>query len=384
MKKTKLIRTATVAISLDILLKGQLQFLNESYDVIAVSGDDEHLQTVKNREGVAVKDVAIKRNISPLNDLVSLYKLYRYFKKEKPLIVHSITPKAGLLSMTAAYFAKVPLRVHTFTGLVFPTKTGLMQKILILMDKILCNFATAIYPEGEGVKKDLINYKITNKKLNVIANGNVNGIDVEHFNAELISEETKAELKNKLKILPDDFVFLFIGRLVTDKGINEAIQAFKVFSAEKDVKLLLVGPFEDADPLLPETLLEIKTNEKIISTGFQQDVRPYLAISDVLVFPSYREGFPNVVLQAGAMNLPSIVTDINGSREIIIEGENGIIIPVRNSEVLLEAMKKMFDDKVFREKLQKNSRDLIVRRYEQSKVWEAILKEYQRLETIEK
>lgn len=382
MKKIKLIRTATVAMSLDILLKGQLRFLNENYEVIAVSGDDEHLQNVKNREGVATKDIVIKRNISPLNDLVSLYKLYCYFRKEKPAIVHSITPKAGLLSMTAAYFAKVPVRIHTFTGLVFPTKTGLMQKILILMDKILCKFATAIYPEGEGVKNDLINYKITNKKLNIIANGNVNGIDVDYFNSEEISEGTKMALKAELGILPNDFVFIFIGRLVSDKGINETIEAFKIFCVEKNVKLLLVGPFEDTDPLLPETVLEIKSNEKIISTGFQKDVRPYFAISDALVFPSYREGFPNVVLQAGAMNLPSIVTDINGSREIIIENENGTIIPVKNAKALLQAMGKMLNDGNYREKLQKNARHLIVSRYEQDIVWKAILEEYQQLEII--
>lgn len=384
MKKTKLIRTSTVAMSLDILLKGQLQFLNENYEVIAVSGDDEHLQKVKLREGVAIKDIAIKRAISPLNDLVSLFKLYQYFKKEKPFIVHSITPKAGLLSMAAAYFARVPVRIHTFTGLVFPTKTGMLQKILILMDKILCKFATTIYPEGEGVKQDLINYKITDKKLHIIANGNVNGIDVTHFDAENIQEEEKTALKKELKILPDDFVFIFIGRLVADKGINETVKAFKELSIENNAKLLLVGPFENADPLLPETLLEIDSNDKIITIGFIEDIRPYLAISDALVFPSYREGFPNVVMQAGAMNLPSIVTNINGSREIIIEGENGVIIPVKDEKALLKAMKKMMEDNDYREILKQNSRELIVSRYEKSIVWEAILNEYYQLEILAK
>ena len=380
MKKTKLIRTATVAMSLDILLKGQLQFLNESYDVIAVSGDDEHLQTVKNREGVTVKDVAIKRNISPLNDLVSLYKLYRYFKKEKPLIVHSITPKAGLLSMTAAYFARVPIRIHTFTGLIFPTKTGVMKVLLIFMDKILCNFATNIYPEGQGVKNDLIRYNITKKPLKIIANGNVNGIDTNYFHPEIFSQDEKRELKTKLGIKPEDFVFIFIGRLVSDKGINEAIRAFKEFK-DDSVKLLLVGPFEDSDPLLSQTLIEIEENKNIISVGFQKDVRPFFAIADTFVFPSYREGFPNVVLQAGAMGLPSIVTDINGSNEIIQNEINGTIIPVKDVDSIFKEMKTMRESEKDRIKMRQNARQIIISKYEQKVVWEEIQKEYHKLES---
>jgi len=375
MKKIKIIRTATVPISLDILLKGQLQFLSETYEVIAVSGENEHLKNVEVREGVRTKAIEMQRNISPLKDLMSLYKLFVFFRKEKPQIVHSITPKAGLLSMIAAYFAGVPVRIHTFTGLLFPTRTGIMQKILILMDKIVCKFATTIYPEGQGVKEDLQKYEITKKPLKIILNGNVNGVDVEYFNPETVSEETKSKLRQELGILPNDFVFVFIGRLVTDKGINEAISAFKRFKSDK-IKFLLVGTYEETDPLLETTLAEISSNKNIITVGFQQDVRPYFGISDALVFPSYREGFPNVVLQAGAMNLPSIVTDINGSREIILEGKNGTIVPVKNEDSLFVAIKKIYEDQIYREELKKNSRQMIVSRYEQNKVWQAIQAEY--------
>ncbi len=151
-RKPKLIRTSTVAMSLDILLKGQLSFLNKYYNVIAVSGKDEHLKNIEIREKVHIKSIKIERKISPLKDLVSLFRLYIYFKKQKPKIVHSITPKAGLLSMIAAYFAGVPIRIHTFTGLIFPYKKGIFQALLITMDKILCKFATHIIPEGQGVK----------------------------------------------------------------------------------------------------------------------------------------------------------------------------------------------------------------------------------------
>jgi glycosyltransferase involved in cell wall biosynthesis len=380
--RPKIIRTSTVALSLNYLLKGQLAFLNNYYDVVAVSGDDDDLRQVAIREKVCTVAIDMQRGISPLKDLKSLWQLYRVFKKEKPLIVHSITPKAGLLTMLAGYFSGVPIRMHTFTGLIFPTRKGILQKLLIVMDQVLCYCATNIYPEGQGVKNDLIRYKITNKKLEVLANGNVNGIDTSYFDPVLFSNVEKQLLKTTLGIAHEDFVLVFIGRLVGDKGINELILAFKKLSLIKaTIKLVLVGPFEsDLDPLAIETLKEIEINKNIVSVGFQKDIRPYLSISDCLVFPSYREGFPNVVLQAGAMGLPSIVTNINGCNEIIIEGQNGMIIPVKNSEMLYVAMKKIISDNEYRIQLQHNARSIIISGYEQKVVWDAILSEYKRLE----
>lgn len=382
--KTKIIRTSTIAMSLNLLLKGQLSFLSKHYDVIAVSGYDDDLELVKNREKVAVKDIKMERQIAPFQDLISLYKLYKFFKKEKPVIVHSITPKAGLLTMMAAKYAGVPLRIHTFTGLIFPSKKGFFQKLLIAMDKVLCWHATHIFPEGNGVKQDLEKYKITSKPLKIIANGNVNGIDVDYFNVENVNIEEKQKLKNELNILSEDFVFIFVGRLVGDKGINELIEAFTKLnvssSGVENVKLLLVGPFEnELDPLKPETISEINNNPNIISVGYQTDVRKYYAISNVLVFPSYREGFPNVVLQAGAMQLPSIVTNINGSNEIIKHNKNGLIIPVQNSDAIFAAMLTIMNQVDIND-MKKQARIMIENRYKQELVWEALLKEYKELE----
>lgn len=393
MIKNKIIRTSTIAMSLDFLLQGQLFFLNNTYEIVAVSGQDIHLENVAHREGVRTLNVSMKRTIRPLHDLISLWQLYWLFKKEKPQIVHSITPKAGLLSMLAAKMAGVPIRIHTFTGLIFPTKQGILKKTLIAMDRLLCWAATTIIPEGNGVKKDLIDFNITSKPLEVLANGNVNGIDTDYFASEVISTSQKTSLQKKLNIHPTDYVFVFVGRLVGDKGINELVKAFvSIVACEhrkkqdelsyySNCKLLLVGPFEtELDPLLPVTLRMIEENENIISVGFQQDVRPFFAIANALVFPSYREGFPNVVMQAGAMGLPSIVTNINGCNEIIVEGENGLIIPVKNTEAIYNAMQKILIDSVLRKRLQENARPLIVSRYEQRVVWEAVLKKYNNLE----
>lgn len=374
----KIIRTSTVAMSLDYLLQGQLAFLNNHYEVVAVSGNDNHLENVARREGVRTVAVKMERQISPFKDLVSLWKLFWLFRKEQPHIVHSITPKAGLLSMTAAYFAGVPIRIHTFTGLIFPSKTGLLQHVLIFMDKLLCFFATNIYPEGQGVKKDLVDYKITSKPLKVLANGNVNGIDTSYFDPNTVPTTDKEELRSSLGILQDDFVFIFVGRIVTDKGINELVAAFNRYSkVNQKVKLLLVGPQEvDLDPLLSGTLEILKSNKLIIEVGFQSDVRSHYAIADALVFPSYREGFPNVVLQAGAMGLSSIVTNISGCNEIIVDLKNGIIIPSKDQDAIYQAMNELVSNTTLQNLLKVNSREMIESSYEQNLVWNAIMAEY--------
>ena len=184
------------------------------------------------------------------------------------------------------------------------------------------------------------------------------------------------------EINENDFVFIFVGRIVTDKGINELVEAFSKLNQEINaIKLLLVGPFEeDLNPLKPETLEIIKSHSSIISVGYQNDVRPYFSISNALVFPSYREGFPNVVMQAGAMNLPSIVSDINGCNEIIENNKNGIIIPVKNSTALFVAMKEFVQNSVSFQFMKSNSRSLIENRFEQKMVWESLLNEYESLE----
>lgn len=374
----KIIRISTVSISLDSLLVGQLNFLNKYFEVIAVSNDDGNLNDVHLREGVRVIGLPMRRSIKPLHDLVSLFYLYKLFRKEKPHIIHSITPKAGLLSMIAGKLAGVPIRMHTFTGLVFPSKKGLFKILLIFMDKLLCFCATNVYPEGLGVKKDLINYRITSKKLKILGNGNINGVDTSYFDSIKIPSNNLLQLKLDLSIRKDDFVFLFVGRLVVDKGINELILGFNTFnSIFVNSKLLIVGGFDDLKSPFNNSVCEIiNLNSNIIFTGFQKDVRPYFGISNCLVLPSYREGFPNVVIQAGSMNLPCIVTNVSGSNEIIEDNVNGIIIEVKNPNAISEAMAKIFKHSELYFKYKCNSRKMIVTRFEQKFVWSCLLSEY--------
>lgn len=369
----KIIRTSTIPTSLNVFCRGLFQELKEDgYDLVAVSSPGPALDELEKRENVRAYRVPMQRHISPLKDLKSLWQLIRVFHKEKPDMVHSITPKAGLLSMMAAWICRVPVRLHAFTGLVFPTSTGFKQKLLIFTDRVTCVCATHIMPEGDGVKNDLINYQITSKPLKVLGYGNIRGINLKYFD-RTVEVEKEAEKIRKTDIT----TFIFIGRLVRDKGINELVYAFAKLNKEyPKTRLLLVGRREDKlDPLQNQTLREIDNNPAIIATGEQKDVRPWLAASNIFVFPSYREGFPNVVIEAGAMGLPAIVTDINGSREIIIEGENGIIIPPRNSEHLYKAMQQLMVSPKQTRQMANNARPMIESRFEQTFVRKC-LKEY--------
>lgn len=383
MTKKKLIRITTVPLSLDKLLEGQLRFMNEFYKVIAVSSEKEYLEKIGTKENVSTFHIEMTRKITPIHDVISVIKMYFFFKKAKPFIVHTHTPKAGIVGMLAAKLAGVPHRLHTVAGLPLLEATGIKRKLLDFVEKLTYSSATKVYPNSNALREIIQqNNYCDASKLKVIGNGSSNGIDTTYFDKSHFSTEQNDALKNKFGITTSDFVFIFVGRIVADKGINELVAAFSTLQKENtNLKLLLVGPFEEElNPLQPETMNEIQTNTSIISVGYQNDVRPYFAIANALVFPSYREGFPNVVMQAGAMNLPSIVSNINGCNEIIIEGENGTIIPVKDQNALLNAMKNISQNDSVIQKYTQNVRSLIVSRYEQKVVWDAILKEYRTFE----
>lgn len=380
----KILRITTVPISLKTLLKGQHRFISKnSFDVIGVSSKGKELEDVYVEEGIRVESLEMTRTISPIKDIISLYNFYQLCKKEKPLIVHSHTPKAGIVGMLGAKLAGVPIRLHTVAGLPLMEAKGIKRKILNFVEKLTYSSATKVYPNSNGLYDFILNEKFTIvEKLKVIGNGSSNGIDTSFFTKSLMEDESLLKLKSEIGIQKEDFVFVFVGRLVGDKGINELVHAFSKIQQETDkaIKLLLVGSLEsELDPLFNSTLEIIKNNKEIISVGFQKDVRPYFAISDALVFPSYREGFPNVVMQAGAMELPSIVSNINGCNEIIVEGVNGTIIPVKNTEAIRTAMFKFLNDKDYYHQLRENSRQMITKRYEQYVVWNALLDEYNTL-----
>lgn len=377
MSRPKVIRLTTIDGSLNTLLRGQLRYLDREFEMIAAADDSGRLAEVAQREGVRTVAVPMRRQISLAADIRSLWLLIRLFRREKPYIVHASTPKASLLGMVAAWITRVPHRIYYVTGLRFETTHGPMRLLLKTMERIACRCATKVVPEGEGVKATLLREGITRKPMQKVHNGNINGIDTGRFARTDEIEAQAAELRRGY----GGVIFVFIGRMVRDKGINELVAAFdRLTAAGHEAKLLLVGRFEEElDPVLPETKEAILQNPRIEFAGYQTDVRPWLAASDVLVLPSYREGFPNVVLQGGAMGLPCIVTDINGCNEVITDGVNGLIVPKMDAAALEAAMERMISDPAGRAAMAAVARESVVERFRQEDVWREMLKMYKSL-----
>ena len=375
MKNLKIIRAVTVSMSVDFFTPMIKDLQKQGYEVVVVSSPGPELKHL-NEMDVRYIEVPMQRRMSPFKDIVSLWKLIGVFRKEKPMMVHSMTPKAGLLCMLAAWVTRVPRRVHTFTGLVWPTSSGLSRKILMLTDWLTCACATHVIPEGKGVMADL--QQVTKKPMKVLGYGNVRGVDMHRVSRREEVMKIAESLRNK-----DAFTFIFVGRLVGDKGINELVEAFEqLYKENSSVRLILVGGHEvNLDPLLPETEDIIGKHRAIEAVGpkYGDDLLAYYAASDCFVFPSYREGFPNVVLEAGAMGLPSIVTDINGSREIIEHGKNGLIVPSKNSLALYEAMKEIMNNRDKTQVFIKNARTMIQNRFEQSFVQQCLYDFYKEI-----
>jgi len=406
----KIIRACTVSQSVGFVT-GMLPDLMKKYEVVLLSSPGPEMDEAHERYGVRTIEVPMERHISLMRDLVSLWRIIKVFWKERPDMVHSMTPKAGLLCMVAGWLTRVPVRVHTFTGLVFPTATGLQRRILMATDALTCFCATHVIPEGEGVKADLLNNGITKKPLKVLGYGNVMGIDLDKFSVLSVKGSNKCSVLSvecsdtKLRTQNSElktFTFLFVGRIVRDKGMNELMAAFDKLSGKyPQARLVLVGRYENSlDPISQEARDIITRNPNIDAVGpkYGDDLLAYYAAADCFVFPSYREGFPNTVIEAGAMGLPCIVTDINGSREIItnecsvlsVEGSddektqnlklktksNGIIIPSKDAEALYEAMELMLTDEELRQRMASCARKMIADRFEQSFVRKCLYEFY--------
>ena len=355
--------------------------MSRYYEVVAVSSEGKELSDVARDEGVRTVALNMSRQFTPLRDLVSLMKMILLFKKESPDVVHSHTPKAGIVAMLAAFLCNVPTRLHTVAGLPMMNKVGLTRITLLAVEWLTCKCATKIYPNSKGLESfltDVVN--VPSKKLKVLGSGSSNGVDTRYFNLTPDLQESSKVFKTKYG-LDDCFVFTFIGRIVKDKGIEELIDAYVRLSSEvENVRLVIIGLEEPLkDPISNHSRAILKNNSGIICTGFLDDIRPLLGASDCLVLSSYREGFPNVVMQAACMSVPSIVSNINGCNEIIQDGSNGLIVEPKNTDDLYYAMKKLASDRGLLIDLAAKSRFLIVEKYDREKMHKIILAEYQSL-----
>ena len=342
----KLIRVTTVPLALRTLLAGQLKFMKQNgWEVIMISADGKERQAVIENEGCRHEIVPMTRAITPFKDIVSLIRLYRILRKEKPQIVHSHTPKAGLLAMIAGRMAKVPVCIHTIAGLRFMTTSGFKKKLLISMEKLTCRMAHHVWVNSFSLKEYIQQNRLcNNSKLEVIGNGSTNGIDLQRFNSAVLKSEVIQDIKDKIKYDSSLFYFLFVGRLVRDKGINELAEAFVKINAQyPSTRLLLVGALEnELDPIDQHTQDVLLSHPAIIRTGWDNRIEYYFDLANVFVFPSYREGFPNVLLQAGAMGCPVICSSIPGNVDVVTDRVTGLLFPAADSKSLYEKMNEAY------------------------------------------
>jgi glycosyltransferase involved in cell wall biosynthesis len=379
----KLIRITTVPLALRYLLTGQIRYMKEKgFDVIMVSADGQGREEVMRHEECPHIIIHMTRKITPVADLKSLWQLYRFFKKEKPDIVHSHTPKAGLLAMIAARMAGVKIRIHTIAGLRFMTSTGTTRRILIFMEKLTASWATHVWPNSFSLREYILqNRLIAARKMEVIGQGSSNGINLSRFSPAALRPD-KLEETRKLVHYDQQLTYLLcVGRIVKDKGIDELLYAF-VRSYEKNnrLRLILVGPFEDdLDPVSEESRTTLKTHPGIILTGWSDDVEYFMHFSYALLHPSYREGFPNVLLQAGAMSCPVICSRIEGNVDVVEHEKTGLIFPPRDGEALLAELQKALADPALIKRYADNLRERVQACFDQRVVHELIEKKYREL-----
>lgn len=377
--KPRVTLVTTVPDTMAIILGGQPSYLAKKFDLSLITSPGNLLSRVASQERLPVTPVPMERAIHPLKDLVSIWRMMWTLSRQRPDLVHSYTPKAGLVTMLSAWLCRVPVRVHTFTGLIFPTSRGVKQHVLIWVDRLICACATHVVPEGEGVKQDLQHYRITRKPLHVIGHGNIAGVDTKHFNPDDMKVRTAAKLlKNQLTLKPDSVLFCFVGRLNLDKGISELFEAFSGLPIQ--AHLLLVGGLDSTAPISKNLQAAMQNHPRVHILGFMDDIRPALCLADMLVLPSYREGFPNVVLQAGAMKLPVIATDINGCNEVVEPDFNGWLVPAQDAKALKKAMlSAMNTSESERIRMGEQARGRIKERFERIDHWKRMQNFYCKL-----
>lgn len=347
---------------------------------VAFGGPFEDSASNRRKAGVPVYEIKhLVRPVKPFSDLLSLYELIKVIKRLNPDIVHTQTPKAGLLGMIAAWFCGVPYRIHSVGGMPLITRRGVMRFILNLTETVTYKAATLVVPNSKTMASFIVDHHYAPRsKIIVLNNGSTNGIDLKHFDRTSEVVQRANQIREEVG---GSFAYLFVGRIVRDKGITELVDAFeRVHMEHPETRLILVGTQEpELDPLPDRTQRLIADNDAIIEAGWQDDVRPWFVASDLFTFPSYREGFPNVVMQAGALGIPSVVTDINGSNEIIIEGKNGTIIPTRDTDALYRKMTEALKQRDWLTEMSEQCRPLIASRYRQEDVWRATLEMYRSL-----
>jgi glycosyltransferase involved in cell wall biosynthesis len=373
----KLCIISTIPITIKAFFGEQLKYLQENdYDITVITSSATSPQDFGKDfpESIKLHTVKMSRTISPLEDLRAFREISKLIKQGNFDIVQYVTPKAALLGSLASCFAKVPVRLYLMWGLYYVTQTGFKKFVFKTIEKIVCSCSTAIAPDSKGnVKLAVAEGLCKADKIAVVGHGSANGVDTERFDPVRLYEDGR-KIRTELNIPETAKVFGCIAAIVGDKGVNELIEAFDIISKNyPQAYLLYIGQITEKDPVKKTTLETMKSNSRIIHLGWQTEPEKYMAAMDIFVLPTYREGFGVVNIEASAMKLPVISTDVPGPQESIVNGETGILVPARTIEPLLAAMRKLVEDPDLARRLGKSGRQRVKDYFEQKQLWNAIL-----------
>lgn len=382
MKPLKIARITTVPFALQNHLRGQIcATLAAGYDLTLISSNGPEVALLSTIPGVRFHPIEIPRKISLLHDLAALWHLFNHFRRERYDIVHSMTPKAGMLTAIAAFLAGIPIRLHTFTGQPWMEMRGIYRRLVKAGDQVTARLVTHCYADSFSQREFLLAERVVlPQHITVIGSGSLAGVDLVRFDPEVWRPHRKSILSD-LGIAPDIKVICFIGRLTRDKGIEELVTAFDALRADgMKCVLLLVGPQEsDWGKLSPVVRQSIENDTGILSVGYSSEPERYLAVTDIFCLPSYREGFGNVVIEAAAMGVASVGTDIVGLRDAVVDGETGLLVPPKDVTALAAALSLLLTDDEQRERMGRKAYARVSSEFDAHLVNAAVVAEYQKL-----
>ncbi len=382
-QKKKLIRITTVPSALAYPLHGQPTYMNNNgFDVIMISAGGKETAILQQQENCPHIIVPMTRKITPFRDLWALIILTKIFLQQRPDIVHTETPKAGLLGMLAARLCWVKCRIHTVAGLPLMVEKGFKLKLLSFIEKLTYAAANHVWPNSPSLKEYILQHRLCPaKKIHIIGEGSSNGVDINRFNKENINEAELNELKNSINYDQQFTYLLFVGRMVFDKGIVELVNVFqKLYKKNKSLRLILAGPFERSlDPLPAHIEQAISGHPAIIHISWTDKVEHLMAIADYFVFPSHREGFPNVLLESAVMKLPVICSNIPGNMDIVVHGKTGLVFTCSDEKSLQHELNRALENKHGGLQMSEQLYQFVYNTFPREKFWKAMLQEYNKL-----
>jgi len=380
----KVVHITTVPESLVSFLGGLEEYLRgRGVDVVGITSPGPHLEKfVREHPGTEVLAIEMPRRISPIADLQALVRLVLALRRIKPDIVHAHTPKGGLLGVLAARLVGVPVRIYHLRGLPLETATGWRRGVLRLAERTSCTLATCVLSVSESLRAVAIREKlVAPNKIRVPASGSGQGVDAAgRFDPARVPAGTRRATRARLGIPDDAVVIGFVGRLVQDKGINELAVAWRELTARyPHVHLIIVGATEVRDSIHPALVRSLEADSRVHLIGFDWNIAPLYAAMDVVALPTYREGFPNVPLEAAAMSLPVVATRVAGCIDAVVDETTGRLVAARDAHALATALAEYVENPSLRAAHGAAGRQRVLRAFRPELIWEATHQTYHHL-----